>query len=165
MRREELEHLIRASAAILGRAGRHRDRQPGDPGLDPRGTAAAGGHDVGRGGHRAARRPRRTKSVLVDGSIGEESTFHETFGVYAHGVGERTARLPQGWRDRLVPLSNDDTNGLTGWCLEPHDLVVAKLVAGRPQHRRFCRALLQAGVVGETIASTGLRPGGDRSRA
>ena len=64
-----------------------------------------------------------TKSM--NGSIGEESMFHETFGVYAHGVGERTARLPEGWRDRLVPLSNDNTNGLTGWCLEPHDLVVA----------------------------------------
>ena len=33
---------------------------------------------------------------LIDGSIGEASPFHQTFGYYAHGVGEETAVLPGG---------------------------------------------------------------------
>lgn len=31
------------------------------------------------------------KAALIDGSIGEKSPFHETFGYYAHGVGPETA--------------------------------------------------------------------------
>ena len=31
---------------------------------------------------------------LIDGSIGELSPFHETFGYYAHGIGPETAALP-----------------------------------------------------------------------
>jgi hypothetical protein len=31
------------------------------------------------------------KSDLIDGTIGELSPFHETFGYYAHGVGPETA--------------------------------------------------------------------------
>jgi hypothetical protein len=40
--------------------------------------------------------------------------FHETFGYYAHGVGEETAILPASWRERLVPLRNENTRGATG---------------------------------------------------
>ena len=32
-----------------------------------------------------------SKSDLIDGAIGELSTFHETFGYYAHGVDDTTA--------------------------------------------------------------------------
>ncbi|HWP37371.1 MAG TPA: hypothetical protein VNL18_07435 [Gemmatimonadales bacterium] len=39
---------------------------------------------------------------LTDGSIGEASMFHATFGYDTQGVAETTAVLPQGWRDRLV---------------------------------------------------------------
>ena len=44
------------------------------------------------------------KADLIDGSIGEASMFHATFGYYAQGVGESTAVLPEGWQDRLLPL-------------------------------------------------------------
>jgi hypothetical protein len=67
---------------------------------------------------------------LIDGTIGEGSPFHSTFGYYAQGVGLETAVLSPGWRDRLVPIRNDATRGATGWCLDPHDLVLAKLFAG-----------------------------------
>ena len=40
------------------------------------------------------------RADLVDGSIGELSPFHETFGYYAQGVGEETATLPVGWKGR-----------------------------------------------------------------
>ena len=71
------------------------------------------------------------RADLIDGSIGEGSPFHDTFGYYAQGVGETTATLPAGWKERLVAVRNDNTRGATGWCLEPHDLVLSKLVAGR----------------------------------
>ena len=84
---------------------------------------------------------------LIDGSIGELSPFHDTFGYYAQGVDETTSTLPEGWRDRLVPITNPNTRGATGWCLEPHDLVVAKAIAGRPKDRRFVEAALAHGLV------------------
>ena len=70
-------------------------------------------------------------SDLIDGSIGEGSPFHQTFGYYAHGISEETAVLPVGWRERLIPVHNQNTGGGTGLCLEIHDLAVSKLVAGR----------------------------------
>ena len=62
------------------------------------------------------------KADLIDGSIGEASMFHATFGYYAQGVSESTAVLPEGWRDRLVRFETPATNGAVAWCLEVHDL-------------------------------------------
>jgi hypothetical protein len=57
-------------------------------------------------------------SDVIDASIGEGSPFHEMFGYYAQGVDERTATLPQAWRDRLVGIDNPNTRGIAGLCLE-----------------------------------------------
>jgi hypothetical protein len=92
------------------------------------------------------------KSDLIDGAIGELSDFHHQFGYYAHGVDERTATLPAGWEDRLVPVSNENTGGATGWCLEVHDLAVSKLVAGRERDDAFIAVLIRHGMVdGDTL--------------
>lgn len=80
---------------------------------------------------------------LIDGSIGEESPFHRTFGYYAHGVGANTAILPTGWKDRLIPFSTPSTAGAIGLCLEVHDLAISKLVAGREKDMEFVAALLK----------------------
>lgn len=82
------------------------------------------------------------KSDMIDGAIGELSTFHQTFGYYAHGVDETTATLPSGWVERLVPVHNENTGGATGWCLEVHDLALSKLVAGREQDLDFVEVLV-----------------------
>lgn len=37
----------------------------------------------------------------IDGAIGEGSQFHLTYGYYAQGVGPATAVLPRGWIDRV----------------------------------------------------------------
>jgi hypothetical protein len=58
-----------------------------------------------------------------------------------------TAVLPQGWRDRLVPFTSPETGQSRAVCLEPHDLVVSKLVAGREKDFEFAAALLSAGLV------------------
>jgi hypothetical protein len=85
---------------------------------------------------------REEDADLVEGSIGEGSPFHETFGYYAHGVGPTTAILPDGWRDRLVAVRNENTGGGAGLCLEVHDLAVSKLAAGREKDLEFIEALL-----------------------
>jgi hypothetical protein len=89
------------------------------------------------------------RADLVDGSIGELSPFHRSFGDYAQGVGPDTATLPAGWEARLVPILNERTRGATGWCLEIHDLVVAKYVAGRDKDEEFVRAAIAHGMVHE----------------
>lgn len=96
---------------------------------------------------------------LIDGSIGEASPFHQTFGYYAHGVAEETAVLPAGWKGRLVPLRNENTGGGTGLCLEIHDLAVSKLVAGREKDLDYIRALLhhrlaKSEVISERLQTT-----------
>ncbi len=100
---------------------------------------------------------------LIDGSIGEGSPFHQTFGYYAHGVSVETAVLPAGWRERLVPVRNANTGIGTGLCLEIHDLAVSKLVAGREKDFDFVGGLLRHNLVHvpifrERLAKTALSP-------
>jgi len=96
---------------------------------------------------------------LIDGSIGEGSPFHQTFGYYAHGVAVDTAVLPAGWQERLVPVRNSNTGGGTGLCLEIHDLAVSKLIAGREKDLDFVSGLFRHKLarpetVRERLAST-----------
>ncbi len=133
MTRAQLEHVIRAAATIAGDGeivvigsqailGRYPDA--------PAELVVSADADLYPRNH-----PERAD--LIDGSIGELSPFHETYGYYAQGVGPRTAVLPEGWEGRLVPVP---TAAGTGLCLEPHDLVVAKYVAGRDKDRDYVRA-------------------------
>ena len=96
------------------------------------------------------------KADLIDGSIGEASAFHAVFGYYAEGVSETTAVLPAGWRDRLVRYESPMTNGVVAWCLDLHDLWLAKAVAGRPKDYEFCRALANEGLVDQETLQTRL---------
>jgi hypothetical protein len=96
------------------------------------------------------------KSDAIDGVLGDGSAFHQTHGYYAHGVGPDTAKAPAGWERRLVRVDVPPRAGLTlaavAWCLEAHDLVLAKCAAGRERDREFARDALNAGVVdGETL--------------
>ncbi len=75
-------------------------------------------------------------------AIGVASPFHQEFGYYADPVDRDTAKLPQHWERRLVALTPGDTQGVTGWCLEPHDLAIAKYVAAREKDRVFVKALI-----------------------
>lgn len=88
-----------------------------------------------------------TKSDMVDGAIGEDSLFHQTFGYYGQGVSVATATLPEGWEDRLVAFVPADSHPAEGVCLDLVDLVVAKLVAGREKDLTFAASLLASGHV------------------
>ena len=143
MRRFELEHIIRAASAIT-----KQDH-----------IVVVGSQAILGQFPNAAQRllvsmeadvfpiQRPELSIEIDGNIGENSTFHQTHGYYAHGVGEDTATLPDGWRQRLVPIHNPNTNNATGWCLDIHDLVTSKLVAGREKDMDFVAVILQKGMV------------------
>lgn len=91
----------------------------------------------------------RERWELVDGSIGELSPFHETFGYYAQGVGPVTAILPRGWQDRLVRVESPRTRGAVGLCIEIHDLVVSKYLAGPEKDMTFVKAAIVHGLVEE----------------
>lgn len=86
-------------------------------------------------------------AILIEGAIGEESLFHQTFKYYAQEVAPGLATLPEGWQDRLVPVSNANTGGTTGLCLEVHDLAISKYVAGREKDLDYTRALVEYGMV------------------
>jgi len=92
------------------------------------------------------------RAIEIDGVMGELSPFHTTFGYYAHGVSLETAVLAEGWRERLVPVANENTMERTGWCLSPVDIAISKLAAGREKDIRFVTALLRYGMIaGEHI--------------
>lgn len=86
-------------------------------------------------------------SDLIDGCIGELSPFHEQFGYDAQGVGPETAKLPAGWRGRLIEIKNENTNGICGKCLSASDLIISKCLAGREKDREFVQAALSSKIV------------------
>ena len=139
MQRSELEHIIRASGEISG-----------DNEIIIIGSQAILGQFPDApirllSSMEADVYPKNNpeKAYKVDGAIGEGSSFHELHGYYAQGVGERTAVLPKDWESRLVVLINDNTNGVTGYCLEVHDLAVSKLIAMRPKDLEFVQELVR----------------------
>ena len=142
MNREQLEHILRAAGAITGRnewviigsqavLGAVPDAPPEITVSEELDLYAPGDEHA---------------SDLIDGSIGERSPFHETFGYYAHGVGAETAILPSRWRDRAVMVRSPATAGVAGICPDPSDLAISKLAAWREKDREFVAALLRHGI-------------------
>ena len=133
MNRAQLEHVIRAAATIAGDTEIVVIGSQAILGRYPQAPAelvVSADVDLFPRNH-----PERAD--LIEGSIGELSPFHETYGYYAQGVGERTAVLPEGWESRLVPVP---TAAGTGLCLEPHDLLISKYVARREKDRDCVRS-------------------------
>jgi hypothetical protein len=97
--------------------------------------------------------PDDRKADLVDGAIGELSAFHETFGYYAQGVSVSTAVLPDGWQERLVVVETAGTAPGRGYLLDPHDCVVSKLVAGRDKDHSFAAALIESGLIEPSVVA------------
>jgi len=144
--RADLEHLLRAASAIAGERDALVIGSQSIPALieDRLPPAATGSIEADMAFFDD---PDDLKADPVDGAIGELSPFHERFGCYAQGVSVTTAILPAGWRDRLIPLDTPDTAPGRGLCLEPHDCVIAKLLAGRDKDLAFATALVRAGLI------------------
>ena len=90
------------------------------------------------------------KADLIDGAIGAHSTFHDTFGYHADGVSPETASLPKDWMSRAVLTYFGD---VTAICPDLHDLVVSKCAAGRDKDADFVRVLIKDGLVDSKILS------------
>ena len=142
MKREQLEHLIRAAGAVTGS---HRLIVIGS-------QAILASHPLDA--PIEALRSREADLIPIDaldtvdaisGVLGELSAFDAEYGYHADGVELTTATLPEGWQARLIPIDNPNTNGYIGLCLEVHDLLVSKYVAGREKDREFCKAVVRAG--------------------
>ena len=159
MRRDQLEHIIRAASTISDDDEIVVVGSQSILGQFPHAPAdllVSEEADVFPKNH-----PER--SDLIDGSIGERSQFHDTFGYYAQGVDERTATLPEGWKARLIAVRNLNTRGATGWTLEIHDLLISKYSANRKKDLEFAATAIRHGMVDEStlldrLAATELDP-------
>jgi hypothetical protein len=165
MRRDQLEHAIRAACQIIGRPevivlgsqailGTFREDE-----LPVRATMS-GEVDI----LPIADSNEETERLAdrIEGVAGEFSPFEQLHGFRIDGVDLTTSALPEGWRDRLVKVQNANTAEpagqlqFTGWCLDKEDLCVAKLCALREKDQNFVSELLKAGLVDSGAIATRL---------
>jgi hypothetical protein len=155
MRRDEFEHVIRAAAAVVedeivvvgSQAVLANHQSPPETLLQSREVDVFPRTD-----------PERADEI--DGAIGDGSQFHATFGYYAHGVGPETVIGPAGWQERLVrfevaPFRQKD-GPVIAWSVEVHDLVLAKLAAGRTHDLVFAAEAIAAALVDRDQLRLGL---------
>jgi hypothetical protein len=174
MRRDQLEHAIRAACQIIEREevivvgsqailGTFSEEQ-----LPPEATMSL---EVDILPISDDKQETAGLSDLLSAVAGEFSKFDESHGFSIDGVDLDTAKLPDGWRDRLSKVQNANTAPpggsprFTGWCLEPHDLCAAKLCALREKDINFVSALLDAGLVGADTIEDRLLTVPERHRA
>ncbi len=139
MKRSDLEHILRASKDVTGETE----------------FIVIGSQSILASFPDAPRELRQSMEVdlyprlkpelaaHIEGSLGELSPFHQTYGYCADGVEPETATLPEDWEERLVAVSNENTGGAIGRCLEVHDLAFSKLAARREKDLAFVSALLR----------------------
>jgi hypothetical protein len=144
VRREDLEHVIRAAGDVLGESeviivGSQAILGAPFEGL-PKDVMFSVEVDV-----MATYDPDGSKALRLNGAIGELTHFDDTYGYYAEGVEDGLCRFPDGWRERLIPVESPATNGVTGLCAEPHDLCASKLLAGRDKDLKYVASLLWSG--------------------
>jgi hypothetical protein len=146
MKKQELDHVLRAAGEIIGEKQfiiiGSQSLHGKCPDL-PDEIVMSAEVDLIANAH-----PEKKDSLNF---IGVFSRFHETHGYYADPVDESTATLPKGWKGRLVNLPPGDTAGVCGLCLEPHDLAIAKYVARREKDVVFTRALAARGIVKKSV--------------
>lgn len=89
------------------------------------------------------------RAIDIDGALGDGSPFRERYGYYAQGVGPETVVAPAGWQTRLIRLEIPATLGgiVVAWCMSTHDVVLAKLAAGRPHDFEFAEEAVRSHLV------------------
>ncbi|HEX7351633.1 DUF6036 family nucleotidyltransferase [Brachybacterium sp.] len=145
MKRQELAHILRAACDIAGDRdvlviGSQSILGTFDEDDLPAAATASIEADIA-----FLDDPERIKADDVEGAIGEMSSFHRSYGVYAEGVHVSTAEyLPRGWRDRLISWQLRSSEPADPHFLEPHDLAISKLGAAREKDLDFVDALIEA---------------------
>lgn len=156
MRRTQLEHAIRTACQVINReeviiVGSQAILGSCDEGELPAEATMSMEVDVMPIAEDNAETARLAD--LIVGTAGEFSPFEQLHGFSIDGVDLETSALPRGWRERLIRVQNANTAApsgqprFTGWCLERHDLCVAKLCAFREKDQHFVAALLSVGLV------------------
>jgi hypothetical protein len=140
MRREQLQELLREAGRVIGR---HELVVVGSQAVHAvTGTAPA-----------EVVVSRECDLLLDEGDaaadalerqLGVQSAFFAERGLYVDVVSPGIPVLSEGWRDRLIAL---DADPVVARCLEPHDLAVAKLAAGRLKDYELVAALAQRGII------------------
>jgi hypothetical protein len=156
VRREELEHIIRAAADVCEESEIVVIGSQAILALHPDAPAEM------VFSLEADLYPRHApkKAIEIEGSIGDGSPFQRQFGYYAHAAGPETAKAPRGWMKRLIAVEvlariGSDQRFLAH-CMEPNDLVLAKCVAGRERDWGFARHAISAGLVDPVTLSNRL---------
>jgi hypothetical protein len=91
------------------------------------------------------------RAIEIDGVLGDGSHFHEQFGYYGHGVGPETPHAPAGWLGRSTCVtfapSRRWKQEAVGHFMGVHDLVLSKLVAGRPKDFDYAEVAISNALV------------------
>jgi hypothetical protein len=93
----------------------------------------------------------------IDGALGDGSWFEYTNGYFAHGVGPTTAKAPVGWMERLVRVDVEPLvpgRKPVAYCMERHDMILAKLVRGEQRDVDYARVAVRAGLVNAAVLQT-----------
>jgi hypothetical protein len=93
----------------------------------------------------------------IDGALGDGSWFEYTNGYFAHGVGPTTAKAPTGWMERLVRVDVEPLvpgRKPVAYCMERHDMILAKLVRGEQRDVDYARVAVRAGLVNAAVLQT-----------
>jgi hypothetical protein len=85
--------------------------------------------------------------TLVVDALGRRSKFSRKNGFFVDCVSPDLAGFPEGWMDRLIAFHTKRTKGVTGWCVELHDVAASKMAAGREKDFSYVRALLAARLI------------------
>ena len=154
MTRDELEHAIRAACDVAGDDAVYVFGSQAILGQFPDAPA-----DLRQSVEvDVCPRTRVDRVDEIDGAIGELSRFHQAFGFYVHGLSLEAAKLPAGWKKRVIPVRDDvGTRGKTGLCVEAHDLAASKLAAFREKDRDFVRVLLKERLIKERVLRARIR--------
>jgi len=150
MQREQLEHVLRASAAIaLEKSfvviGSQAVLLPFPDA--PAELLLSNEVDLYPALH-----PERAE--FIEGSIGVLSPFHDTFGYHADGVGPETATMPADWMQLAKLYYIGD---ITVVSPDLHDIAVSKCVAARDKDADYVRTLLRHRMIGFQMLETRLR--------
>ena len=167
MKREQFEHVLRASADIINA---ERQRRGIDTSLHPatiivigsqaihgtvnpdidRNDRASLSHEVDlyvktpQEDQYAFDNPDEELTNIIDGFIGEDTNFDVSNEVYPQGVDGQTAVLPDGWEDRLVEYQVQSINpNVHVFCIDLYDLCCAKLARQEPKDNEFIAALVE----------------------
>ncbi len=145
MKRAELEHIIRACSAMTGHTQFVITGNLALLGLGadaPEELITSLTADLFCQGDPEA-------TLIITKSLGESTLFDTTFGYCARGVNESAIILPEGWRERVIPIESSNTAGACGYCLEVHDLAVSRLAAHHDDDFTFLLGLLSHRLIDE----------------